>query len=154
MPQAPKDRPAGSRPDLLAGAIFVAVGSLGLWAGRALPMGITSSMGPGYLPFAVSSFIVAIGLAVMAVSFVHEREALRAIRLRPVVTIVAAIVGFAYLAEYLGFIIAAVWLVGIASIADRDSRRLEVLLSIVGLTLFSIAVFIFGLGVQIRLWPS
>ncbi len=153
MAPAPKGRPAGSRPDLLSGAIFIAVGALGLWAGRALPMGTTAAMGPGYLPFAVSAFIVAIGLAITAMSFVSPGEDLDAIRPRPVLIIIGAIVGFAYLAEYLGFLVASAWLVGAASLADRDTRLLEVLVSIVGLTLFGAAVFIVGLGVQIRLWP-
>lgn len=153
MASAPRGRPAGSRPDLLAGAIFIAVGALGLWAGRGLAMGTTAAMGPGYLPFAVSAFIVAIGLAITAVSFAAPRQDVDPVRLRPVLIIIVAIAGFAYLAEYFGFVVASAWLIGAASMADRDTRLVEVLVSIVGLTLFGAAVFIVGLGVQIRLWP-
>ncbi len=143
----------GTRPDLLAGLVFIAVGALGLYAGRDLRMGAAAMMGPGYLPTIVSSLILLIGAVVTAMGLLRSTEALDPVRLRPLLIILVAVAGFAFAAEYLGFVIASAWLIGVASMADREARPREVLASIVVLTLFGILVFIVGLGVQMPLGP-
>ena len=143
----------GNHPDLLAGIVFIAVGALGLYAGRDLRMGAAAMMGPGYLPTIVSSLIVLIGAVVTLMGLLRSPEALDAVRLRPLLIILVSVAGFAFAAEYLGFVIASAWLIGAASIADREARLKEILASIVLLTLFGILVFIVGLGVQMPLGP-
>ena len=61
--------------------------------------------------------------------------------------------GFALAAEYAGFIVAAAGLVIFGSMADREWRLREVLISSVVLTLFGVLVFIYGLDVQMRVGP-
>lgn len=74
-------------------------------------------------------------------------------KLWPLVIILAAVVGFAFIAEFFGFVAASVWLLLVGSIADRDSRLREVILLTAGLTAFGALVFIVGLGVQMPIWP-
>lgn len=143
----------GNHPDLLAGLVFIVVGALGLWAGRDLRVGAAAMMGPGYLPLIISSLIVFIGLIVTVMGLVRDNERLDVIRLRPLLIILVAVAGFAYAAESLGFILAAIWLIGVGSMADRETRLREVAASIVVLTTFGILVFIVGLGVQMKLGP-
>ena len=45
----------GSRPDLLASAIFIGLGALVLWSSKDLPFGSAAMMGPGYLPVLVGA---------------------------------------------------------------------------------------------------
>ena len=71
----------------------------------------------------------------------------------PISAFVAAIVGFAFVAEFFGFVAASVWLLLVGSIADRDSKLREVILLTAGLTAFGALVFIVGLGVQMPIWP-
>ncbi|KAJ33648.1 hypothetical protein BW45_11335, partial [Agrobacterium tumefaciens] len=74
-------------------------------------------------------------------------------KLWPLMVILAAVVGFAFIAEFFGFVAASVWLLLVGSIADRDSRLREVILLTAGLTAFGVLVFIVGLGVQMPIWP-
>lgn len=143
----------GNQPDLLAGLIFIVIGALGFWGGRGLEMGEAASMGPGYLPRVASGLILLIGLGVTIAGLMRSGEALETIRLRPLLVILIAVAGFAYAAGSLGLVIALAWLIGIGSLADSESRLREIAISIVALTIFSIVVFVFGLGVQIKLGP-
>jgi hypothetical protein len=143
----------GDRPDFLTAALFVGFGALGLWAGRDLTLGSASAMGPGYLPRIVCWLLIIIGAVVGGLGAFRDREDIAKPRLRPLVIILAAVVGFAFVAEFFGFVTAAVWLLLVGSIADRDSKRREVILLTAGLTAFGALVFIVGLGVQMPIWP-
>lgn len=143
---------AGDRPDLLTAVLFVGLGALGLWAGRNLTLGTAASMGPGYLPTVVCWLLIAVGMIVGAKGFRGARP-IEAPKLRPLSVILLSVVGFAFVAAYLGFVAASVWLLVVGSLADRESRWREVILLTVGLTAFGALVFVVGLGVQMPLWP-
>ncbi|MCA1492170.1 tripartite tricarboxylate transporter TctB family protein [Ensifer sp. NBAIM29] len=144
----------GNRPDLLTAALFVGFGALGLWAGRDLTMGTASAMGPGYLPRIICWLLIITGVTIGGFGAVGGREDIAKPKLWPLAIILAAVVGFAFVAEFFGFVAASVWLLLIGSIADRDSRLREVILLTAGLTAFGALVFIVGLGVQMPIWPS
>jgi hypothetical protein len=144
----------GDRPDFLTAALFVGFGALGLWAGRDLTMGTASAMGPGYLPRVICWLLIIIGVTVGGFGAIRAREDITKPKLRPLAIILAAVVGFAFVAEFFGFVAAAVWLLLVGSIADRESRLREVILLTAGLTAFGALVFIVGLGVQMPIWPS
>ncbi|WP_192931175.1 tripartite tricarboxylate transporter TctB family protein [Gemmobacter serpentinus] len=60
---------------------------------------------------------------------------------------------FAYAATHLGFVIASPGLIIVGSLADPGVRWRQVLALAIGLTLFGAQVFVWGLGVQVPLWP-
>jgi hypothetical protein len=146
-------RVGGNHPDLLTAAIFVALGSLGLWAGRTLEFGTLAAMGPGFLPTVICWLLVALGLVVGLRGLRGTRDNIAPGKMRPVVVITLAIVGFAYIASGLGFVLAALWLIIVGALADGESRPVETVLLAIGLTVFGALVFIYGLGVQIKLLP-
>jgi hypothetical protein len=143
----------GDRPDFLTAALFVGFGALGLWAGRDLTLGTVSAMGPGYLPRVVCWLLIVVGAAVGGLGLFRDREDIARPRPWPVIVILAAVIGFAFVAEYFGFVAGSVWLLLVGSVADRDSRLRDVLLLTAGLTAFGALVFIVGLGVQMPIWP-
>jgi hypothetical protein len=67
--------------------------------------------------------------------------------------LLASVAGFALAAESAGFIIAAAGLIIFGSMADREWRVREVLISSTLLTLFGLVVFIYGLDVQMPVGP-
>lgn len=143
----------GDRPDFLAAALFVGFGALGLWAGRDLTLGTASSMGPGYLPRIVCWLLIIIGVTVGGIGVFRDRDEIAKPKIWPLAIILASVVGFAFVAEFFGFVAASVWLLLVGSIADRDSKLREVILLTAGLTAFGALVFIVGLGVQMPIWP-
>ncbi|WP_234781895.1 tripartite tricarboxylate transporter TctB family protein [Sinorhizobium saheli] len=143
----------GDRPEFLTAGLFVGFGALGLWAGRDLTFGTASAMGPGYLPTIICWLLIIVGVTVGGLGAFRDREEIAKPKLWPVVIIPAAVVGFAFIAEFFGFVAAAVWLLLVGSVADRDSKPREVLMLTAGLTAFGALVFIVGLGVQMPIWP-
>lgn len=143
----------GDQPDLLTAATFVALGTLGLWAGRTLPMGTLAAMGPGFLPTVICWLLIGMGLWVGLLGLRRSRDAIDPVKLRPVIVITFAIIGFAYVASALGFVAASLWLIVVGSFAEREVRVLETIALAIGLSVFGAAVFVVGLGVQIKLLP-
>ena len=109
------------------------IDGFGLWAGRDLTLGTASAMGPGYLPKVVCWLLIIIGVTVGGLGALRDREDIAKPRLRPLVIILAAIVGFAFVAEFFGFVSGSVWLLLVGSLADRDSKLREVILLTAGL---------------------
>ncbi|MCV2448300.1 MULTISPECIES: tripartite tricarboxylate transporter TctB family protein [Paracoccus] len=143
----------GDRPDLLTAAIFIGLGALGLWQTSALDGGTLAMMGPGYLPRVVCGLLIAIGLVVGFNAMRREAVAIDPIKLRPVIVITLSIVVFAYAATHAGFVLASLFLIIAGSLADPGGKWRTTLLLAAGLTLFGALVFVYGLGVQVPLWP-
>nr|WP_281410856.1 tripartite tricarboxylate transporter TctB family protein [Rhizobium binae] len=140
-------------PDILAGALMIGLGALGLWAGRDLTFGSAAMMGPGYLPDVICGLLIVIGGFVLIKAIGKFYEAIGETNIKPLIILVVAIGGFAFMAEALGFIIATIWLLVIGSLADQESRWKEIVISSLILTAFGALVFIYGLGVQMPILP-
>lgn len=143
----------GDRPDLLTAALFIGLGGLGLFMSRGLDAGTLAQMGPGFLPRVVCVLLIAVGIAVGLPALRAPAHHIEAMRLRPVAVITVAIVGFAYAATHLGFVLAALWLVVAGAFAEPNMRWREIVPLAIGLTIFGALVFVYGLGVQVPLWP-
>jgi hypothetical protein len=150
---SPTSSGRGDRPDLLTAAIYVGVGALGLWAGRTLDFGSLASMGPGFVPTIICWLLIGIGLWIGGLGLRRAYEPIESVKLRPILVITTAIVGFACIAAWLGFVAATLFLIVLGSLAEREVRLVETLLLAVGLSIFGALVFVVGLGVQIKLLP-
>jgi hypothetical protein len=143
----------GDRPDLLTAALFLGLGGLGLFMSRGLDAGSLAQMGPGFLPRVVCVLLLLVGIAVGWSALRAPAHAIEPMRLRPVAVITIAIVGFAYAATHLGFVLASLWLIVASAFAEPAVRWREIIPLAIGLTLFGALVFVYGLGVQVPLWP-
>lgn len=150
---APGASGTGDRPDLLTATLFVGIAVLGLFMSRGLEFGSFSSMGPGFLPRVVCVLLIAVGLGVGIPALRRPAELIEPMRARPLLVISVAVIGFAFAATHLGFVLASLWLVIAGSLADPGGRWRTTLLLAAGLTAFGALVFVYGLGVQVPLWP-
>jgi hypothetical protein len=148
-----KSSARGDRPDLLTATIFVGVGALGLWAGRTLDFGSLASMGAGFVPTIICWLLIGIGLWVGLLGLRRVYTPIEPAKLRPILVITASIIGFAYLATWLGFVAASFFLIVASSLAERETRLFETVMLAIGLSIFGAFVFVVGLGVQIKLLP-
>jgi len=73
---------------------------------------------------------------------------------RAVLSVTAALVTFGLSLERLGLVAAIVLLTGIGALATRALRPLETALAALGLIALCWAIFIFGLGLTIPVWPE
>ncbi|ACM39809.1 MULTISPECIES: tripartite tricarboxylate transporter TctB family protein [Rhizobium/Agrobacterium group] len=140
-------------PDILAGGVLIFLGALGLWAGRDLTYGTPAMMGPGFLPKSLCAIIALIGVIVLIKALSKPHESLDAVNPKPLLILVAAIAGFAFAAERFGFVAATIWLLVVGSLADPESRWKEIFISTAVLTTLGALLFVYGLGVQMPIWP-
>jgi hypothetical protein len=138
--------------DVGAAVVFMAIGLAGVYLGSDLTFGSAARMGPGYFPIILSWIIFAIGLVVGFKGLTIRGPAIEPVQLRPILVIIAAILAFGYLVEKVGLAITAALLTVLAGYARRDVSLWETLLLAVGLALFSVGLFVYGLSQPFPAW--
>jgi putative tricarboxylic transport membrane protein len=140
--------------DLLAGLFFLAIAGGALWVAWDYPTGTAVRMSSGYFPRLLCLLLAVIGLFVALRSLVIEGPALTAVRLRPVLLITAAVVAFAYSIQTLGLVAATALITLIGGFASPRARLIEMAAAAVVLGAMATAVFIWGIGLPIPIWPE
>jgi hypothetical protein len=72
---------------------------------------------------------------------------------RPAILVFAAIAAFALLLRTAGLVVAIFSIVLISSMASREGRFAPALVSATVLCLACLAVFVYGLNIQLPVWP-
>jgi hypothetical protein len=161
-PQAAPPRSAlhlVARKNVLAGLMFMGIGALGLWLSRNYAIGTALRMSTGYVPRLLCWMLIGLG-AVVLIQGVREKETPRTpqppvlAQLWPVLAVTVSLVIFALAIEQLGLVLSILLLVAIGSLAARGIKPWEALAAAVGLIVLSWAIFIFGLGLTIPVWPD
>lgn len=130
----------------ICGALFVAAGGFFAIQSLGLDLGTTLRMGPGYFPLLLSGVLVLLGAIILVQAVRVEGEPIEPFAWRGMLFILPAPVFFGLTVRGLGF---APALFLTAFIACFASRRMNVIYAIILsllLTIFSIAVFSYGLG--------
>ncbi len=146
-----------SQKDFWAGLMFVVVG-LGFTAGATnYSFGTSARPGPGYFPFGLGLILAALGALILFKSLTLETEGgdrVGGIGWRPLGIIVGSMVLFGFLLPWLGMFLALPILVITSALAGDEFHWGEAIVNSIVLTIFSWAVFIWGLNLVIPLWPS
>jgi len=138
--------------DLVTGALFMALGAFAMVYGSRYAVGTASRMGAGYFPLLISSGLVLIGLVLLVRAIVSASgDSIGAIGWRPLALILAGVAGFGLLIDRLGLLPAGILLIVAARLADREWGIVETALLALGLTLGTAALFLWGLGLPIKL---
>jgi hypothetical protein len=140
--------------DFQAGVAFILLAVLGIWLSRPLQVGTAVRMGPGYLPILVSLVLLGLGCATLALATLKRGSPAGAWSLRPLISVVAALVVFSLGIDHLGLFLTTALVVVVASLATSDLRWLEALCVAFGLAVFSTVLFINLLGLTIPAWPQ
>jgi putative tricarboxylic transport membrane protein len=132
--------------DIWGGAMLIAIGAAALVIARDYPFGTALRMGPGYFPSVLGAALCLFGLYLVARGVRSSETISGDWSLRALVVVTLSLVLFGVLIDRAGFIPALVVLIVGASAAGKEFRWAEVVLLAIGLTLFCVAVFIWGLG--------
>jgi hypothetical protein len=132
--------------DFFAGLLYIVTGTVAIIIARDYPFGSALRMGPGYFPTVLGGIMIAFGVAVMMMGVKNNEKikphwSFRALIVLPIATVV-----FGVMMEEAGFIPALLVLVPFAASAGREFKIVEVALLMIGLTILSTALFIYGLG--------
>jgi hypothetical protein len=119
-------------------------------------MGDPARMGPGFFPFWVGVLLVLVGLATAAGAMRRSapRERIKRPELAAMAWVLGGVVLFGLLLQPLGLVLALTALVLVASRASHEFTWRGALVTAVAMVAFSAAVFIWGISLQIPVWPA
>jgi putative tricarboxylic transport membrane protein len=140
--------------DFAAGLMFLAIAAFALWIAWDYPTGTAVRMSSGYFPRLLCLPLLLIGAFVALRALAIDGPAITPVRLRPVVLVTAAIVVFAYAIPTLGVVLATMLLTVVGGYASPHARLPEMLAASVVLAMVVIAVFVWGIGLPIPVWPD
>jgi putative tricarboxylic transport membrane protein len=110
-------------------------------------------MGPAMFPILVGALLAVLGAIIALRSFVLDGEPVPRFYARPIGISLLAIVLFGAALQWLGLVAAVAVLVLVGAYAARDVRLLENVALAAVMILFSVAVFVWLLGLPLPLWP-
>jgi len=140
--------------DFWAGLIFIAIGGGFVLLAQQYRLGDMHRMGPAMFPTLVGALLAALGVIIALRAFAFHGEPVPRFYLRPIGMSVMAIVLFGVALQWLGLIAAIAVLVLVGAYAARDVRPLENLALAAVMIAFSVAVFVWLLGLPLPLWPT
>ncbi len=140
--------------DFWAGLIFVAIGVGFILLAQQYRLGDMHRMGPAMFPSLVGALLAVLGAILALRAFVLDGAAVPRFYARPIGISLLAIVLFGIALQWLGLVAAIAVLVLVGAYAARDVRALENLALAAAMILFSVAVFVWLLGLPLPLWPT
>ncbi len=139
--------------DFYAGLLFVAIGVVDLVIVRSYPLGTASRMGPGYFPRILGILLVGLGALLSLRGFRSGGEAMSRWQWRPLTIILLSVLIWGLAALKLGLVVASMALVFVSSVASDEFGWKEALLSGAIQAAAMTALFIYGLGIPLPVWP-
>jgi len=132
--------------DFWGGVMLMGIGVATVYLAKDYRLGSMLRMGPGYFPMVLGVILVLFGINVMVKGLIKGEKILGNWSLRALILLTLSLVLFGVLMEQAGLIPAlAVLIFGSAS-AGKEFRLVEVCLLTAVLTVLSVVLFIWGLG--------
>ena len=141
-----------NRRDAALGLIFVLIGMAFAIGSRSAEIGTAFRMGPGYFPLLLSFVLMLLGAIIIAGSFKGINEPFVIVPWRGLLLVLAAPVAFGLTVRKLGLAPAIILTVILSVYASRRSKLRLVGAMAIGLTLFCLAVFSYGLRLPLPLF--
>lgn len=138
-----------------AGALFLIVAIFYFLMSFNYATGTAARMGPGFFPRMVSILlaIVALGIMFAAVAPRARSEKLERWDFKSLLWIAGSVAVFAFMLPTFGLVLALVVLVMVASYASPEFTWVGALVNTAFLVVFCVAVFVYGISLQLPLWP-
>lgn len=146
-----------SQRDFWSGVMFIVVGIAFAIGALNYTFGTSARPGPGYFPFGLGILMAILGAVVLFTSLTVDREdgdPIGPIAWRPLGLIVGSVAIFGLVLPKAGMVIALPLLVILSAFGGDEFKLKEAILNSVILTVGSWAIFIWGLGLTIPLWPQ
>jgi len=146
-----------SQRDFVSGIMLVLVGAAFSIGATNYDFGSASRPGPGYFPFGLGIVLALLGLFILYTSLNRESrdgDPIGTIPWRPLICIVGALVFFGFALPRLGFLVSFPAMIVITSAGSREFAWRDALLNAAILTALSCGLFVYGLQLNIPLWPA
>jgi uncharacterized membrane protein len=136
----------GRNRDFWSGLMFFMFGAVAIFVARDYPFGKALRMGAGYFPTLLGWVLILFGIYIMAKGLRRSEKIQGSWSIRAVIVLPVMMVLFGVLMERAGFIPALALLAFGSAAAGKECHWGEVLLLTGFLTVLSLAVFVWGLG--------
>lgn len=154
MSEAAAKVPLLSNKRFLSGIFFLAIGGASIYIAQDYPMGSALRMGPGYFPIVLGGILIGFGIWELIIGSVKPDPVQGNWSPRALVILPLSAVIFGVLMEYAGFVAALVALMLSSALASAEFKFVEQLLLAIGITVASVGLFIYGLGLPYPLWAG
>jgi predicted MFS family arabinose efflux permease len=134
-----------SNKDFWAGIMLIFIGAGAVYVARGYRFGSSLKMGPGFFPTVLGWILILFGVAIVVAGLISKEKIKERLSVRALILLPLSLLLFGILMTFAGFVPAIVALVFCAAAAGKEFKLLEVSLLMVGLTLLSTALFIWGL---------
>jgi len=132
--------------DFWAGVMLIATGVAAVFIARDYPLGSAFRMGPGYFPSVLGGILALFGLVLLARGFRSNEQIVGGWSRRALIILPLSFVLFGVLMDHAGFVPALAVLIFGSAVGGREFKIGEVALLTVVLTVLSIGIFVWGLG--------
>ena len=142
--------------DFWSGVMFLAVGLAFVGLARNYELGTAQRMGPGYFPTALGALLAVLGLIVAIKGLAREEPGgdIARFHFGPLAVVLGAVALFALLLRPAGLVAALLVLIGVSAYASHEFRLREIVPLAAFLVVLVLAVFVWGLGLVIPIWPA
>ncbi|WP_455271267.1 tripartite tricarboxylate transporter TctB family protein [Rhizobium herbae] len=134
----------------LCGALFIGLGGFFIYQSLGLDLGTAFKMGPGYFPLFLAAILTFLGLIIIVQSTRVEGEPLGPVAWRGMLFILPAPIFFGLTVRGLGFVPSLFFTALIACFASQKMKPLTAIALSIALTIFSVAVFSYALGLPFQ----
>jgi hypothetical protein len=142
-----------STKDFWAGLLFIGIAAVFIGFATQYRFGDPGHMGPGFFPIVVGAMLAGLGAIVAGRSLVLDGPPVEGFVARPLLVTLLAIVLFGVALDWLGLAVAIAVLVLVSAFAERKVRLGSSIGLAALLVLFSVAAFVWVLGLPIEVWP-
>lgn len=142
--------------DFWSGLMFLVIGLAFAGFAQQYALGTAQRMGPGYFPTVLGGLLALLGL-IITIRGLARAEAggeVERFHFGPLAVVLGAVALFALLLRPTGLVVALLVLIGVSAYASHEFRLREVIPLAAFLVLLVLAVFIWGLGMVVPVWPA
>jgi hypothetical protein len=140
--------------DFWSGVMFLAFAAVTIVTASGYSMGRGGRMGPGYFPTLLGIVLAVLGLILVIRSLIIHGDRVERIALKPLALLVGCVVLFGVMIKPLGLVIALPVTTFLSAFAGDDVRWKEAIGLSAGLTLLSLIIFVYVLGLPLPVWPD
>jgi hypothetical protein len=134
--------------------MFCAFATVAVLAALGYSLGSAGRMGPGYFPLALGIVLALLGAMLIGRALVLDGEPLPPIHAAPLAVMAIAVCLFGVMIEPMGLVLSLAVLIGLTAWARPQFQVVETAALAAVLIAFSVAVFVYLLGLPLAIWPS
>ena len=142
--------------DFWSGVMFLVIGLVFAGVAQRYDFGTAQRMGPGYFPTVLGGLLAVLGLIIAIRGLASEARGgdIEPFHFGTLAVVLGAVALFALLLRPAGLAAALLVLIGVSAYASHEFRVREVIPLALVLVALVLAVFIWGLGMVVPVWPA